>query len=685
MQIRSPDEFLKPSPGPDVKGPLSSAFQYACYVGYRALAGAGSLLSLKGCETVGTAVGTLAWHFAIPYRRLVRRNLRIAFEGEKEEAEIQDLGRRHFQRLCSNTLLSFKFGSMDADQIEKEVIRYEGLEHFEAAAKAGKGVIAVISHLGPWELFAQLPSLGNGVAHAAMYRPLTNPFINRHIVAQRERIGVRLFDRSTGVFGPLKHLREGGGLGILIDQHSGDHGIWCPFFGRLAATTNLPALLSLRTGAAVLSCAILPDGDQRWKVVYHSPHFPDPAKKRGELANISAGMTVALNRELENSIRTAPAEWFWVHNRWKTPNPRLLVGPSEQPVIVSDHDGDGPALKPFRLLLRSPNPLGDACMAMPAVRAIKRGRPDLHLTVLCRENLGPVWRTCPQIDDLILVSRKDSAREVGRIVKGHAQYDAAVLLPNSLSSALEATFAGIPRVFGFRGHWRRRLLDYEVPPLPVGPPRHHAHSYLKIAQTLGADISEESILVDTVAKPPEDTIDSGGCGAPLRLGVCPGAEYGTAKRWPEERFAEVVNRVRESIDCEVTLFGSPNETLIGESLTKLVTGPCENLVGKTDLEELIEGVKNCDAVLTNDTGTMHLAAMLDVPTVAIFGSTEPKWTRPLGSEHRVIRRHVECSPCFLRECPLDFRCMTEIDPGHAVEAIRQIFQGDQPVASTHGE
>lgn len=658
-----------------MKGLLSTAFHYASYLGYRGLAGIASRLPISTCRSIGCAIGRLAWGVAGPYRRLVRRNLRLAFDEEKSEEEIRGIGRRHFEQLFTNTLLSFRFASLDAAEIEESVVRYEGREHMEAAAAAGKGVIAAISHLGPWELFAQLPSLGRGVAHATMYRPLTNPFINRHVVSQRERLGVRLFDRSTGVFGPLRHLRDGGGIGILIDQHTGDHGIWCPFFGRLSATTNLPALLSQRTGAAVVSTAILPDGENRWKVVYQPPHFPDKSASRRDLSEASAKLTVALNRELEASIREAPEEWFWVHNRWKTPNPRLLISGSDQQIEVPT-DADASPLKPFRLLLRSPNPLGDACMAMPAIRSIRTGRPDLHVTVLCRENLAPVWRACPEIDDLIVVSRNDSPRDVGKTIQKTARFDAAVLFPNSLSSALEARHAKIPRIFGYRGHWRRRLLDREIPPLPIGPPRHHAHSYLHIAEILGADISEERERIDHPL--PFSTDSAHTRSGPFHLGICPGAEYGAAKRWPEDRFAEVANRVRKShSDARFSLFGSPNERPIGETLAEKIEGDCDNRVGETSLEELIEAVRQCDALLTNDTGTMHLAAMVGVPTIAIFGSTEPLWTRPLGTGHHVIRKHAACSPCFLRECPLDFRCMKEIDPAKAVQAVLEIADGGE--------
>ncbi len=649
-----------------MKGKLQNAFPYLAYLGYRSTARLAASLSLANCRKLGSLGGRLVYWFAGPYRRLARRNLRLAFGEERSESEIRQLLKQHFESLGRNTLVSFKLASMDADEVESHV-RYENGHYIEEAAAAGKGVIAAIAHLGPWELFAQLPSLGRGVSPATMYRALDNPFINAHVVAQRGRIGVKLFDRSSGVYGPLKHLREGGGIGILFDQHAGDLGIWSPFFGRLSSTTNLPALLSQRTGAPVISIAILPDGEDRWRVVYQPPHFPETKKR--PLAEKAATLTATLNRELEAAIRQAPGEWFWVHNRWKTPQPDFLLGETRRGL----HLPEGAGLKPFRLLLRSPNPLGDACMAVPAIRAIRASaRPDLHLTVFCRENLGPIWESCPEVDAVITMPRDASPRDAARILRREPAFDAAVLFPNSLRAALEAWLAKIPRIVGFRGHSRKWLVDQVVPPLPVGPPRHHAHSYLALAAHIGADIDAESEAIDRPEESPTPRRVSGG--SRRKLGICPGAEYGAAKRWPEDRFATVANAVRRELDCDIALFGSPNERPIGEALAALIEGECDNRIGKTSLAELVEDVKTCDAVLTNDTGTMHLAAMLGVPTIAIFGSTEPLWTRPLGRGHRVIRQHVECSPCFLRECPIDFRCMKEIDPRKATDAAIEILR-----------
>ena len=153
------------------------------------------------------------------------------------------------------------------------------------------------------------------------------------------------------------------------------------------------------------------------------------------------------------------------------------------------------------------------------------------------------------------------------------------------------------------------------------------------------------------------------------IGLCPGAEYGPAKRWLPERFAEVVRSVHERTGAEWRVFGVQGDRPVADLIIGAAGDACTDLVGKTTLAQLMDELRACDLLLTNDTGTMHLAAHLGVPTVSVFGSTEPSLTGPLGSNHRILRHHVECSPCFLRECPIDFRCMKEVTASEVTEAV----------------
>ncbi|MDF1850163.1 MAG: lipopolysaccharide heptosyltransferase II [Verrucomicrobiales bacterium] len=329
-----------------------------------------------------------------------------------------------------------------------------------------------------------------------------------------------------------------------------------------------------------------------------------------------------------------------------------------------------------RYLVRSPNPLGDACMALPAVRALKKSGPDVEITICCRENLGPMWEARDEIDAVIPFSRDLPPREVGKLLRRHGTFDIGVLLPNSFRSALELKFGGVHRLVGYH-RWLRWPLVWKSIPEPDADrePTHHVHRYLAIAELLGADLSD---IDDLLALPPTPR-PIGSAEKKIHIGICPGAEYGNAKRYPVERYAEAIQSLRgkrPEIDISVSVFGSPAEREIGEDLAGRLDPPGHNRAGETSIAELVEELRTCHFVATNDTGTMHLAAALGVPTVAIFGSTEPALTAPVGTIHRVIRHQVDCSPCFLRECPIDYRCMLRIPPETVVGEMETLLDRD---------
>ena len=652
-----PQTEAPPSLLPNFPPPAACMSHRFTYLVYRMVESACRVLPLPVIWQTGRVIGRIGSMLFPGYKHLVRRNLDIAFGHDRSEAELDWLTREHFATLVANLLSSLKVSYMS----EKDVLaRLEtrGMDKVNILLREGKGLIYALCHMGNWEVLSQTNIMGPGVKSASMYQALGNPYLNAHILRRRSRSVCTLFDRKDGFLTPARWLREGNVLGILADQHAGDGGVWCPFFGRLASTTTLPALLSRRTGAPLVTLSVETIGPARWRIVC------------GEPVSMTKGMnvdmtTAYLNQMLEEGIRRSPADWFWVHNRWKTPNPDFLLARYKRGVtlpvgqVIEN-------IQHFEILIRSSNWLGDACMAVPAVRAIRRGRPDARVTILTHEKLAGFWRAVPEVDAVLTIPRNAGIFRTARIIKRSAiSYDAAVLLPNSLRSALESWLARIPRILGYQGHSRKWLLDQIIPQKKrVTPTEHHVRHYLRIAWRLGADV-EDPTLHDPLP---------GDAGKPLgkvRLGICAGAEYGSAKRWPLDRFAEAIQQITLEVDADVVLFGAPGEKSMGEELSGLLQGKCENLVGATSLEDLMQELRRCHLLLTNDTGTMHLAALLGTPVVAIFGSTEPAWTGPSGKGHTVIREHVECSPCFLRECPLDFRCMKAVTPEMVSDTVRR--------------
>ena len=647
---------------------------FVVYLLYRTGLAIIAAIPMRLLFAVGQFLGFCAWLVSGKYRRLAKRNVAIAFANEKTPREIRRLVRRHFQRLGANLLCSVKLTAMPPEKILRRV-KVDNIEAMDREFRAGVPVVLVLSHLGIWELFAQLmPKFVGYVRNASVYQKLGNRFIDAHVRRTRGQTGLELFDRQQGFQPVIDLLRSGGGVGVLSDQHAGDHGLWTPFFGRLASTSPLPALLAKRTRAALIAAGVYTIGPARWRLVF-TERF-DPPKAEGSVVELTA----EINQIIERQIRVAPEDWFWVHNRWKTPQPNFLLAQYKRgayvPPGVSPQD-----LKPFRILIRSSNWLGDSVMSVPAVRAIKAGRPDARVTIAAPENIAPLWKLVPEVDAIIPLSGSRLLSAV-QLLRREPSFDVAILFPNSLRAALESWLTAIPRRVGYRGHWRRWLLNQIVPiPRKPGPPEHHSLRFLRIARECGADT--EQPLTEKISYAQRQTPDAKLTGVykpsvaenhQLKIGLCAGAEYGPAKRWLPERFAEAAERISAQSPVQWMLFGTARDASAGAQIAAALGDHCVNRIGQTTLDQLIDELHDCRLLLTNDTGTMHLAALLGIPVVAIFGSTEPRLTGPLGNGHIILRHHVECSPCFLRECPIDFRCMKAVSVEEVADAVLSILR-----------
>lgn len=602
------------------------------------------LLPLSVCFVLGQAVGALLWFILPGYRRLARENLTVAFGREMSPAAIRELTFKHFITLGANVASAVKIPTLSQSAIER-IAHIENLDLIRDKIAKGRPVLLAINHIGNWELYAQLvfqvPEAHFGTVYQALHNKLVDDLVNR----DRRRLGVQTFDRKAGFQGALALLREPGILGVLVDQHAGNSGVWTPFFNRLCSTSPLSSTLAIRTAAAVIPAAIYTTGFARWRVVL-GPEVAWSADKPEQL-------TLDINKALEKQVRVSPADWFWVHNRWKTPLPNFLINEAKRGIYQPPAEPD-PA--PFRIVVRSPNWLGDAVMAIPTVRAFKRGRPDARVSVLCPQKLAGLWQRVGDVDEVIGIESGESLFTTASKLRG--QFEAAVLLPNSLRSALEVWLAGIRRRVGYAGHSRSAFLDQVIVPRKQHSisPLHHADRYWHIASRCGAEAPPPSV---SLWKP---------TGKERVIGLCPGAEYGSAKRWPAYKFRSLVQQVNEVVDCSWVILGTAADSVIAREISNGLPNVAD-LTGKTTLGELMDLLARLSGLLTNDTGTMHLADFIGTPLVALFGSTEPVLTGPRGPRSKVIRQKAECSPCFLRECPIDFRCMEDIPMEKVVAAV----------------
>jgi len=319
-------------------------------------------------------------------------------------------------------------------------------------------------------------------------------------------------------------------------------------------------------------------------------------------------------------------------------------------------------------------------MSLPAIRAVRESYPGAHLTVLARPAVADLYARERAIDQVLLYTggRREAAGELRR-----EGFDSAILLPNSFDSALVPWMAGIPRRIGYRRDGRRWLLTEAVaPPEPGEIPRHERFYYLELLRRAGI-IHEYPPCADIRLDGREQAREAGlaalhdaGMALPV-IGVSPGAAYGDAKRWLAEGFAETAASVARTHTASIALFGSASEQALCEAIAAAIRtagAAARNFAGQTTLRQFIDLAAACRLFLTNDSGGMHVASALGIPTVAVFGATDDSTTGPTGAWSRVVQEHVECSPCLLRACPIDHRCMTRITAGRVASVALRLWE-----------
>lgn len=620
------------------------------YAVYRSVSFFLSLLPVAWVFRGGQAIGFLGYVLLFPYRQLARRNVRIAFP-DWSPVQIERCVRAHFQNLVANLLCGFVLREKSWERV-KPFIDFTTVQATAEETAGAQCIVAAVTHIGNWELLSTLPHWMDRSVSGVIYQRQRNRLLDEYVRKGRARDGMEAIDRSEGLARSVGLLKRGGLLALLVDQHAGDKGVWVPLFGRLASTSSLPAIFAKRTHARILAGAMETLGPAKWRIDIRYLILSETASSEKIIAE--------LNQRVEEQVKRNPADWFWLHNRWKTPSPRFLLRTYKRGVYVP---ANAEPLQPFRILIRSSNWLGDAVMSVEAVRRTKRGRPDAHVTILAQSKLIEFWRTVPEVDEVIAIEAGENAWQVAQKIRN--RFEVAILFPNSPRTGLEVWLAGIPRRVGYRRPWRNLFLNQFIPePTDSGPSsHHHAQIYSQIAKHIGADMEEALPAIPRVAAEPRT------------MGLCPGAEYGPAKRWPY--FGEAARILAEKYQLNWLIFGTGKEQELAENVATQIGPAASNLAGRTSLAELIRELQRCQLLLTNDTGTMHLAAHLGVSTVAIFGSTEPALTGPIGEGHLVIRHPVECSPCFLRTCPIDFRCMERVKVADVVAAVEKLL----PVSS----
>ena len=339
-----------------------------------------------------------------------------------------------------------------------------------------------------------------------------------------------------------------------------------------------------------------------------------------------------------------------------------------------------------RILIRGTNWIGDVVMTLPAISAIRKRWPGARISVLAKPWVSEIYRLSPDVDEVIVFKEpghhagiRGKLRLAGELRKN--AFDCAILLQNAVEAAILARLAGIPLCAGYNSDGRGILLTHSVQRTRAVRQVHQIDYYLEMVRALGCAPTGRSVQLH-----PGD--DYGGVAERLfneyglepgrtLLGLAPGAAYGPAKKWFPERFAAVADRLIDDTGAQAILFGSGGDKESTKAVMRNARHRLIDVAGNTTLKEAIALISRCALFLSNDSGLMHVAGALGIPTVAIFGSTNPVTTSPVGEKSIVIHRDVPCSPCLKPVCPTDFRCMDLIGADEVYGAARVLLQGQK--------
>jgi len=343
-----------------------------------------------------------------------------------------------------------------------------------------------------------------------------------------------------------------------------------------------------------------------------------------------------------------------------------------------------------RIVVRGPNWIGDAVMSEPALSALRKLFPLAELTLLAKPAVAELFKGHPDVSHILVYD--DRGQHAGLTGKWRlaselrrGRFDLAILFQNAFEAALLAFLAGIPRRYGYATDGRRLLLSDPVPRPGRTAISHQVHYYLEMLRPLGCEEGAKSprlvLFREEEAAMAKRLAESGVSGTELLIGLNPGSTYGVAKRWLPERFAETADRLAGQSGAKVLIVGARGEESLARAIAEKIQAKTVVLSGQTSVRELMAAVKRCSVFVTNDTGPMHIAAAFGVPVVAVFGPTDWRTTAPFGAGHTLVRQPVDCSPCLLRECPIDHRCMTRVTVDEVYHAAVVQMAAKQPAAS----
>ncbi|BDS08469.1 hypothetical protein NT6N_35090 [Oceaniferula spumae] len=358
---------------------LGNYISYGIYRGFERLL---KPIPMELVCVIGGGIGTLGSYLLPSRRKMVIRNLRIAYGEQLSRNEIHSLCRKVFWRSGANFLSAIRANTMKPDDLHKRM-EIVGTENLEAARTPDTGFILLLAHMGSWEILVQMHLIVEGLLpFGGLYRPLGNPLLDKLVKRRRQKTGTKLFSRADGFFTPIAHLKEGGTLGAFSDQNAGSSGMSVPFFGKRASMTNLPSLLHRRTGAPIIPVSMETVSHGRWRVVVH------PAIEISDDEKTNAALTTSLCAQaFERMMSISPADVLWMHGYWKvgTKRPLKIDG------VLKKKNASrlAPATKPFKVLVFTGTESEESDEILEQIHRLKNYRDDIEITVAGESIVSP--------------------------------------------------------------------------------------------------------------------------------------------------------------------------------------------------------------------------------------------------------------------------------------------------------
>ncbi len=609
----------------------------------------------------GAYVGMLSYVVSRKRRRIARANLAQALAPEKSYGEISRFARESFRRVGMRFVEFCRIGKY-AKHLDRPSLAVRGESRVKAGLSQGKGAVYLSSHLGNGELAdAMIRALGYPCLEVVSER--MKKWFDKALVGTRMRGSFVSLESEKDKSRLVALLRNNEGVIITLDSSPGHRHAEIPFLGKVTSVSTLAAELALETGACVIPTLLLMDAHYNYHLVFGQPLN---LTKTGQPDADAVANTSAFCKIVVRYVTRYTAHWPWMLRTSRAPeNARLR--------------------KPFRevqrLLVKMPNWLGDVVMSLPAVESLRGLFPHAKIACLIKEGLADAVRNFNALDFTIAYEHGSGIQAVWKRLRTIRNvrrnfFDAVVLLTNSFESALWMYLSGIPLRVGYRTAGRGFLLTHSVRRNPS--PGHQIQYYLDLVAALGeaGEPSAPSVRISPRDREwADDFIRSMGVSSKETLvGLCPGAAYGAAKMWLGGRFIQVSRRICEHSSARFLVFGGKSDSEACSTVADGIGEMAINLCGKTTLRELAALMERCALVISNDSGPLHLAAAAGTPVIGIFGSTDPTRTAP-PQNCTVIKKSVPCSPCFKRECPTDFQCMTSISAEEVYQEAAQILSG----------